>query len=279
MASASGTSAGARSPERPQGGLGIPVHVEPEAGQQRARRGGHVPAGAALGQRLEQRCQLQQRVVAQARHRRVPGDPVGAEREAVYALLADAHRVGALVAERQQLAAALVEQVVAAHQVRVLGAHVRGAGAAHLLVGHGDHEQVPARRAPALVGQRAGRHHLGCGLALHVERAAAPYVPVGERARPGAVLPAGGVGPHGVHVREQPQHRARRLAAQAGHQVRPLGVLAHRRKLEAGRAQRHADQLLRRALVAGRVDRVDAQQALEQGHRLVGAAHARNRPA
>jgi hypothetical protein len=123
------------------------------SGEQLARRRRHVPARTPLAERGQQRRQLEQRVVGDHRHGRVAGGAVGHEREPEDALLADRHRVDGLAAQAEGLAAALVEQVVAAREVGPLGGQPLGAGAVLLLVGHRDHQQVAACRAPAFAGE------------------------------------------------------------------------------------------------------------------------------
>ncbi len=264
--------------------LGVAIDVEAETGEEHARTRGHVPARSPGGHRVEQRRELEQGIVGAHRHRGVAGHAIGGQREAKHALLSDRHGVAALGAHRQHLAAALVEQEVAAHELGALRAYPLGTRAALLLVGHRDQQEIPARRAPALAGQRADGHRLGRRLALHVERPAAPHAAFGERPRPRVVAPSLRLGEDGVHVREQPEHGTLRAAAQAGDQVGPGRIVAHHRHLQARGAQMARQQFLSGPLVAGRVDRVDAQQALQQlgrllcarrGHRL----YSRNRPA
>jgi hypothetical protein len=70
-------------------------------------------------------------------------------------------------------------------------------------------------------------------------------------------------------VRQQPEHRALGLASQPGHQVGSHRVHAEQRDLQAGPLEPVGEVLLSRALVAGRVDRVDPQQLPQHGHSLV----------
>ena len=67
----------------------------------------------------------------------------------------------------------------------------------------------------------------------------------------------------GVHVREEAERRPGSVAAKAGNEVGPGRVVAQQRGLEAGVVQEGLQELLRRALVAGRVDGVEAEEALE----------------
>jgi hypothetical protein len=65
-------------------------------------------------------------------------------------------------------------------------------------------------------------------------------------------------------VREQAQGRAGLLAVEPGDQVRALVRAAEQLALEAGRAHVGGQVLLRGALVAGRVDGVEADQPAQQ---------------
>ena len=135
-------------------------------------------------------------------------------------------------------AAALVEEHVAAHELRVvLRQPDRALAAADLLVDDDDDEQVAARRAPALARERDRRDDLGGGLRLHVERAAAPQLAVDDVAAPRVVAPLGGIGEHGVDVREQAEHRAvgaRRAAARRGSGARACSRRASPRTRRSG---------------------------------------------
>src|SRR5690606_14224530 len=108
-----------------------------------------------LAEALDRRRQLQQRVLADARGGRVPGDAVRADVELVDALLADAERVEALAADLDRAAAALVHHEVGVDLVRVLPAQPRRPGGrAGLLVGGEDELEGPAGRAPAVARER-----------------------------------------------------------------------------------------------------------------------------
>ena len=84
----------------------------------------------------------------------------------------------------------------------------------------------------------------------------------------GSKLHSVGVGGDGVDVAEQAEGLARRLARQPGDQVRAPGLGGEQLALEAGVAEARGEQLLGRALVAGRVDGVEADQLAEQLDRL-----------
>ena len=108
------------------------------------------PRNRAGAQALERRRELEQRVVADARQRAVPGAPVGAHGEPEDALLAERERVEAAPVALERDAAALVDDEVGAHEVGPLLAQPLGAvGRARLLVGGRDDQQLAARRPPA----------------------------------------------------------------------------------------------------------------------------------
>ena len=138
----------------------------------------------------------------------------------------------------------------------------------HLLVGGQDQLQLAALRAPAGAGEVDGRRDLRRDLALHVLGSAPEDLPVDDLARPGVEAPLVGVGRHGVDVAEQAERLPGRLAGQAGDQVRVIGLGGQQRAFEARLAQARRQQILRRSLVAGRVDRVEADQLGEQLDRV-----------
>ena len=72
----------------------VAVGGSPSAVEQRARLVGEVE-GRLLAHALDERRELEQRVVADLRHRRVAGDALGGDREAEHALLGAADRVDA----------------------------------------------------------------------------------------------------------------------------------------------------------------------------------------
>ena len=92
------------------------------------------------------------------------------------------------------------------------------------------------------------------------------------------MAPVGRVRDDRVDVAEQPERGPVGAPAQAPDDVRSLGVLADDRHLEARRAQEPGHVVLRGALVAGRVDGVEADQAPEHLDRLAleRAAHGRD---
>ena len=204
--------------------------------------------------------------------RRGPATPSVRHREAEDALLGHAHAVDALVAEGEDGARALVEQQVAAHERRGGSRHSHSAPSPPPVSSSTTHddEQVAARRAPARRARAPAAAVTSAAVWDFMSCAPRPHSsPSTHVARPRVALPLGRVGEHGVDVREQAQRRARRRAPRrratrfGRSSVRPSS--SH---LEARVAQQAGEQLLGRALVAGRVDRVEAHEALEQLGRL-----------
>ncbi len=152
----------------------------------------------------------------------------------------------------------------------LLGQPHRALAAAGLLVDHADDEQVAVRGAPARAARasapRSPRPPSGTSCP---ERPAAPQLAVDHVARPRVALPLGG-------RRRARCRRARAGTASARRPRRagaPPGSGAPRCARAAGprsprRRSMPASMLLGRALVAGRVDRVEAHEALEQLGRL-----------
>jgi len=200
----------------------------------------------------------------------VPGLARRVEVETPDPLLGAGHAEPTLARELEHLAGALVEQHVAARGIGMLGAQPRRADLApRLLVGDEQELQGAAGGTPAGTGERCAGDRLGRNLVLHVQGAATPEEPVDDLARPRVVAPVGRVGQHRVEVAEQAQHRAVVAAAQRRHQIRAVLVGRQQLRLESRRAQVGVEMLDRRALVAGRVDRVETDQLAEQLHRLV----------
>ena len=168
--------------------------------------------------------------------------------------------------------AALVEQHVAAHLLRVRLAEPLGAQlAAGLLVHDGDDQQLAARWTPAFARQAGGGGHLGGDLRLHVERAAPPQAAFSDLARPGVACPLAGIGKHRVDVTQVAEGGTVAPAFQSRHEVRALRHGGKQLALEADVGEDPLEVLDRRTLVAGRVDRVEADQALKE---LGGVVHA-----
>jgi hypothetical protein len=190
-------------------------------------------------------------------------DAVGAQLEAKDALLGDADVEHPPTVERDHRAAALVEQVVAAHGVGVLTAQELGTVvAAGLLVGDAHDLQRAARRTPSLPRQPHRRDDLGGDLSLHVLGAAAPYRAVHELSRPRIAAPLLGRGEHGVDVAEIAEGRPGRVAGEGGDQVRAVLEIGEDLAFEPRLRQQAVQELDRLALGARRVDRVQAQKGL-----------------
>ena len=258
-------STGSRSRRRSRAAAGSPSPSSSRAA--RSCRGASVTSrpGRRSAMRPQERRHLQQRVVADAGHRRVAGRAARRDREAEDALLGDADAVDGVAVERDDGPGALVDDVVAADLVGVrLAEPDRALAAARLLVGRRDDDQLAARRPPALARERHGGRDLRRRLRLHVLRAAAPELAVGDLARPRVALPVGGLGEHGVDVREQDEPRPVGLAAQARDEVRALLGAAEQVDLEAGVAQDAGEVLLALALGAGRVHGPEPDEALEE---------------
>ncbi len=164
--------------------------------------------------------------------------------------------------------AALVEQHVAAHLLGMgLTKPLRAKLAAGLLVHDGHDQQLAARGTPSFAREPRHGGDLGGDLGLHVERAAPPHEALGNLARPGVVRPLSPIREHRVDVAEITEGRVGgtfNLAFQSGHQVRALGSDAKQLTLKAGVGEDLPQVLDRGALVAGRVDRVEANQALKE---------------
>ena len=239
--------------------------VEAERDEERVGLGRGDVLGAAVGQRAEHGRHLHERVVADARHRCVAGPAARGEREAEDALLGDAHSVDAPVAVADQLAGALVHDEIGAHVLRLLSAEpLRPVPGAALLVGGEDELQLARLRSPALLDERERGPELGRHLALHVLGAAAPDAVVAQLARPGVELPVAGVGRHRVDVPEQAQGGAVRGGGEACNEVRPARHGLEQHAVEPGLLEQALEPLLGRPLVARRVDRVEADEALQE---------------
>ena len=205
------------------------------------------------------------------------------EFEAKDALLAAADAVIAAAVELERAAGTLVDQQIAANLVGVLLGQPAGADiTARLLVGDEDELQRSPRGAPAAAPQRDGGDRFGRDLRLHVDRAAAPEVAVHNLAAPGVVLPVLDGGQDGVDVTEVDHRRAVFGGSpERGDQVRALWGGGQQLGLEAGLAHVGLEELDGCALVARRVDRVEADQllqylsrfGLELGGHGVGGSH------
>ncbi len=127
----------------------------------------------------------------------------------------------------------------------------------------------PRAGAPALPRERDRGRHLGGGLRLHVQRAAAPQLAVDDVAAPWVVPPLGRVGEHGVDVGEQSEHRTVGGAAQARHEVRALRRACRRASPRTPPPRAAPRAPPGRPLVPRRVDGVVADELREQPGRLL----------
>ena len=200
------------------------------------------------------------------------GDAARGETKPEDPLFGDAHAVVARPVVLEHWSAALVDEQVTAHLVRVVLAQpARADIAAGLLIGDEHELERTLRGAPALPRHRHRGDGLGRDLRLHVERAASPQEAVGEFARPRIVLPLRRVGEHRVDVAEVDERRARRGAIRRRErrdEVRPPIDGAEQLGLEPGTPAVLGEVLDRRAFVAGRVDGVELDEPLENLGRL-----------
>ena len=245
----------------------------PAAARRARRRGSLRPRadrglGLVGGELLDQRRRLHERVVGDPRHRGVAAAAVHDDPEGRAHLLRGGAEVEGAAAELDPLAAALVDRVVDPDRVgMVLAEPLEAVVVADLLVGGGDEDEV-ARRREAFARERGDRDGARRDLILHVERAAAPDVVVGEVAGPGIARPLGGVGDDGVGVGEEAE-RGAVAALDPGDEVRPLRHAGVELDLDAVRLQIVAQELGGDRLVARWVDGVQAQQLLQQPDRFV----------
>ena len=198
------------------------------------------------------------------------------KRNTPFSATADAEVPAAVVLE--DLAAALVEQVVAAHLVGVLGDQPgRAPLAARLLVGDDDDEQVPAPpgASPSARGRRRPPPRRRPGTSCRARRG-----PTGSR-RPRRPTTGRAATPRGRRARcrrgpgsPAPGRRSGRAGAPPGWGARRSR--AEQLALEAGVLEVAGEELLGGALVARRVDGVEAHQPLEQLRRL--PPEVRHRP-
>jgi hypothetical protein len=246
-------------------GAGTGAQLAPEHALEEGDPGGVGLEGGLLGQLCDQRRQPQQRVVPERRHRPVPGATTRPQREPERPLLADAERVEALAAKFERGAAALVDDEVGSDHVRVLLAEPLGSGmGAGLLVGGDDDLERPPRRPPAVAREMDRGRDLGRDLVLHVLGAAPADHAVDHIARPRVEAPLIGIRGDCVHVGEEAEGGTVGVAAEVGDQVGAALGGAQQPALEAGVAQARGEKLLRRRLVARRVDGVEADQLRAQ---------------
>ncbi len=162
-------------------------------------------------------------------------------------------------------ATTLVEQHVAAHLLRVRFAEPLGSQLpAGLLVRDGHDQQIAMCGSPAFARQPGDRCDLGGDLRLHVQRSTPPHAAVGDVARPGIVGPFAPVGQDSVHMAEVAERRAFAPALQSGYKVRALRLGAEQLALKANIHKDRPQMLDRGLLFAGRIDGVEADQALKE---------------
>jgi hypothetical protein len=130
-------------------------------------------------------------------------------------------------------------------------------------------------RSPA-GSKRGDRDGVRRHLTLHVERAATPDLAVSQLARPRIELPLARVGEDGVRVREQEYARAIASAGQPGDEIRALRHFGVELDLDAALTEIGTQQLGRPGLVPGRIDRVEADQPLQELGRLVAESEGRH---
>jgi len=143
-----------------------------------------------------------------------------------------------------------------------------------LLVSRGDKDHVSGRDE-AVPREGGDRDRARGHLALHIEGAAAPDLPVPQLTRPGVDRPLLRVGPHRVGMRDQGERRPA-AAGQARDDVRPLGHPREELVLDSRALEIGAQELGGNRLVAGRVDSVGAQELLQELGGLVADADGRH---
>ena len=110
-------------------------------------------------------------------------------------------------AEKEPVAAAFVDRVVAPGRVRMLlDEPAETVSRPHFLVRDDDEHEVACQRHP-LTRDRCERDRARRDLVLHVERAATPDLAVDEVSRPRIALPLRRIGEHRVRVGEEPERR------------------------------------------------------------------------
>src|SRR5215210_656622 len=137
-----------------------------------------------------------------------------------------------------------------------------------LLVGAGGEDEVSAG-LESLLRERRDRHRARDHLALHVEGATAPDLTFSDLPRPGVKSPLRRVREDGVGVRQEDEPRAAALPGYPRNEVRALGNLRVQLRRHAVVAEVLAQELGRAGLVPRWVDRVDADQLLEEGRHLL----------
>ena len=187
-----------------------------------------------------------QRVVADARDRRVPGRAVGEDREAEDALLGDAAEVDLPALELERVAAALVDDVVAAHLVGVLARRATAApidppassSAVKISLSSPDSGRQPSSASSSAAAASAAT----CDFMSSAPRPQTQ--PSRDLAGPGVDRPVVGVGEHGVDVPHVAERRPVGRPAQPRDQVGPPLDRREELALEPGVLQQAAQPLL-----------------------------------
>jgi hypothetical protein len=211
-----------------------------------------------------QRRRLDEGVVPDRRHRRVPAAAVHAQQKRRAHLLARRAQIEHLAAELDPVAGPLVEREVGADGGRVLlDEPLQAESVADLLVGGRDEDEV-AGAPPAFACERRERDGRRGDLPLHVERSAPPDLLADELAAERVALPLARVGEHDVGVREQRERRPAAGPADARDEIRALGNARVELALHARGLQVVAQELCRRSLVAWRIRRIETDEPLQE---------------
>ena len=168
--------------------------------------------------------------------------------------------------------AALVDDVLRIDLGIVIRNHPAGAErAADLFVGLGQQDHVPRERN-AIALQAQERQDLRDRLSLHIERAAAPHLPVPHLRGEWVRLPLAAIGRDHVHVIEQHQ-RLSCCRRRRGLEPRVDDGLAFRRFVARHRnvvaSENGGEKISRLARVAGRIRGIDPDVLLHQPRGLV----------
>ncbi len=257
--------------------------VEAEVAQQRERPLGHVevgltrrPSPAAAARASAARCRRCAALLAW------PACAVRRQLEAVHALLGDADAVQAPAVVRDVRAGTLVQEEVAAHEARGGSRSARSRPRPRRSPRRRPRRSA-GRRAPGASPSRASETPAATSAAVCDFMSSAPRPhssPSITSPHHGSCCHSPGMREHRVDVGEQAQRRAVGLAAQAGDEIRALLEPPDEGHLEAGVAQGRGQLLLRRPLIARRVDGVVPDEPREQRGRLrLQVGHAPMLPA
>ena len=244
-------------------------HVAEDGLEESARLRDERRLGLVVGERLDVARRLHERVVGDARHRAVPAPAADPEQERRGHLLSRGAAVERRLAEHEAVASALVDREVAARRV---GVRLREPAEATSPRRPPRRPRTRKTRSPA--GEKPSRCERCEGdsgrgdLSLHVERASPPDLVVHEIARPRVSLPLRRVGEHRVRVREERERRPV-AAAKTRDDVRPLRLARVELDLDPVPREVVAEHLGGADLVPRRVDRLSADQRLQQRRDLL----------